>query len=207
MKRINLFQVATLLLCVAIIVLVYATNAGKPSDNAQQAVIDNIFARRSVRSYLPNRPVGRDTLQLLAKVGMAAPSGKNVQPWAFVAVTERATLDSLAAKLPYAKMLKDAPAAMIVCGDTSKDSKELWVLDCSAATQNILLTAEALGLGAVWTAAYPYVDRMATVAQVLGLPANIIPLCVVPIGYPDPDGSELPKDKWRSENLKWEKWQ
>jgi nitroreductase len=207
MKRVSIYQIIALLLCVVIIILVYATNVSKPSNSAQQAVIDNILARRSVRSYQLDRPVGRDTLQLLAKMGMAAPSGKNVQPWVFVAITERAILDSLAAKLPYAKMLKDAPAAMIVCGDTSKDGTELWMLDCSAAAQNILLTAEALGLGAVWTAAYPYADRIAIVSQTLNLPANIIPLCVVPIGYPDADGSELPKDKWRSENLKWEKWQ
>jgi nitroreductase len=80
----------------------------------------------------------------------------------------------------------------------------LWVQDCSAATQNILLAAEALGYGAVWTATYPYDDRMRAVYTALHLPKHLIPLCVIPVGTPD--GTPHPKDKWKPENVQWEGW-
>ena len=131
-------------------------------------------------------------LDAMVKAGMAAPSGMDRRPWEFVVVTDREALDSMAAKLPYAKMLTNAPLAIVVCGDTTLSS--YWYLDCSAATQNVLLAAEALGLGAVWTAAYPYEDRIDVVRQNTGLPENIVPLCVIPIGYPD--GPQKAKDKF-----------
>ena len=92
---------------------------------------------------------------------MSAPSGRDRRPWEFVVVTERPALDSLAAALPYAKMLTAAPCAIVVCG--APECQSYWYLDCSAAAQNVLLAAQSLGLGAVWTAAYPYEERMSAV--------------------------------------------
>ncbi len=121
-------------------------------------------------------------------------------------VTQRETLDSLGEQLPYAKMLHQAQAAIIVCGDMEKagnlKDEGYWVQDCSAATQNILLAAESLGLGAVWTAAYPYDDRMKVVIETLNLSDNHVPLNVIPIGYPT--GEDQPKDKWKPERIIWE---
>lgn len=151
----------------------------------------NDYGTQSVRKYL-NKPVEEEKITTLLKAGMAAPSGKDTRPWAFVVVTKRAALDSMAAGLPYAKMLIQAPLAIVVCGDPSVSS--YWYLDCSAATQNILLAAEALELGAVWTAAYPYEDRMDVVRRYSQLPENLVPLCVIPIGYPD--GPQKVKDKY-----------
>lgn len=153
--------------------------------------IETIMSRKSVRKYLP-KPVEDEKVQTLLKAGMAAPSGKDTRPWEFVVVTDRAILDSMATALPYAKMLTNAPMAIVVCGDTTKSF--YWYLDCSAAAQNILLAAEALELGAVWTAAYPYDDRMGVVALHTALPSHIKPLCVIPVGYPAMPHS--PKDKW-----------
>ena len=165
-----------------------------------QDAIENILSRKSVRKYLP-KPVEKEKVQLLLKAGMAAPSGKDTRPWEFVVVTDRVALDSMAAALPYAKMLKEAPMAIVVCGDTTKSS--YWYLDCSAATQNVLLAAEALGLGAVWTAAYPYEDRMNVVKQYTVLPDHIKPLCVIPVGYPAMPHS--PKDKWDESKIHQDK--
>ncbi|HDP74633.1 MAG TPA: nitroreductase family protein [Bacteroidales bacterium] len=168
--------------------------------------LKTIFNRKSVRSFT-SHDVSIELLEELARVGMAAPSARNLQPWAFVIITNRSTLDALAERLPYAKMLFDAPAAIVVCGDLSKagDSPEgYWVQDCSAATQNILLAAEALGLGAVWTGVHPRTDRVTTVKDVLKLPDNIIPLNVIPIGYPK--GEHQPKNKFKAENIHWQKW-
>ena len=152
-----------------------------PESTSGNAVLDNIFARKSVRTYL-NKGVEEEKIDLMLRAGMAAPSGKDLRPWEFVVVTDRASLDSMAAALPYAKMLTEARYAIVVCGDSARSS--YWYLDCSAAAQNILLAAESLGLGAVWTAAYPYEDRMEVVRKYIALPENILPLCVIPFGYP-----------------------
>lgn len=164
--------------------------------------IENIMSRKSVRKYL-EKPVEEEKVQILLKAGMAAPTGKDMRPWEFVVVTERSLLDAMAEALPYAKMLKQAPLAIVVCGDTTKSS--YWYLDCSAATENILLAAEALQLGAVWTAAYPYEDRMAVVKRETGLPDHILPLCVIPVGYPAMPHS--PKDKYDETKIHRNKWE
>lgn len=179
-----------------------ACNSEKKEGKFQtQDALENIFARKSVRKYLP-KPVEQEKTELLLKAGMAAPTGKDTRPWEFVVITDRAVLDSMAAALPYAKMLKEAPMAIVVCGDTTKSS--YWYIDCSAATENILLAAEALGLGAVWTATYPYEDRMEVVKKHTGHPGHILSLCVIPVGYPAVPHS--PKNKWNEAKVHLNKW-
>lgn len=174
--------------------------------NAAEVVIDNIMTRTSIRQFT-DRAVAKDTLDIIVKAGMAAPSAMNKQPWAFVVVTEKEMLDSLNAKHPYAN-LKTATAAVIVCGNMDKtiegDGKEYWVQDCSAATENILLAAHGLGLGAVWCGVYPVLERIKDVSAVLGLPETIVPLNIVTMGYPAENPE--PKDKYNTENIHWQKW-
>lgn len=193
MKKWNTFYLL-LVVVLAIVILKTSCMGDQKQDETtlkSKAVLENIAERKSVRKYL-NKSVEEDKIEAMVKAGMAAPSGMDRRPWEFVVVTDREALDSMAAKLPYAKMLTNAPLAIVVCGDTTRSS--YWYLDCSAATQNVLLAAEALGLGAVWTAAYPYEDRIDVVRQNTGLPENIVPLCVIPIGYPD--GPQKAKDKF-----------
>ena len=193
MKKWNTFYLL-LVVVLAIVILKTSCMGDQKQDETtlkSKAVLENIAERQSVRKYL-NKSVEEDKIDAMVKAGMAAPSGMDRRPWEFVVVTDREALDSMAAKLPYAKMLTNAPLAIVVCGDTTRSS--YWYLDCSAATQNVLLAAEALGLGAVWTAAYPYEDRIDVVRQNTGLPENIVPLCVIPIGYPD--GPQKAKDKF-----------
>jgi nitroreductase len=143
----------------------------------------------------------------ILRAAMAAPSAVNMQPWTFVVVTNRETLDELCAKLPYAKMLDKAGAAIVVCGIPDKDevfSKDYWVMDCSAASENILLACHALGLGAVWTAVYVDMERVADVRTILNVPGNIVPLNVIPIGVPKEKGKVL--DKFNEGNIHWEQW-
>ncbi|KAF0130310.1 MAG: NADH dehydrogenase/NAD(P)H nitroreductase [Bacteroidetes bacterium] len=164
-----------------------------------------IHSRKSVRHFT-DQAVSKEQMELLLQAGMAAPTAVNRQPWAFYVVTRRETLDSLSEQLPYAKMLSQAQAAIVVCGDMEKagnmKDKGYWVQDCSAATQNILLAAESMGLGAVWTAVFPYDDRSAMVINTLNLPGHHIPLNVIPIGYPT--GEDTPKDKWNPGNVIWQ---
>ena len=214
--KINTSKILNVILAIALIVVIIKFNPTqqKKDDNkvetkqeVTKSTLDIIHQRKSVRNFTDQK-VSKDQLETIVKAGMAAPTAVNKQPWAFVAIDDRATLDKLGDKLPYAKMLKQATSAIVVCGDLNKTLKGweeiFWVQDCSAATQNILLAAEAMGLGAVWTAAYPAKDREKSVIDILNLPKHIIPLCVIPIGYPT--GKDKPKDKWKPENLHWQKW-
>jgi len=176
-------------------------------NSSNPGMLDVIFQRKSVRHFV-EKPVSKDDLLLIVKAGMAAPSGRNEQPWVFVIVKEKFLLNQLAGGLPYAKMLYFAGAAIVVCGDTSINVKEgaasLWQQDCAAATENILLAAESLNLGAVWTAVHPYIQRENQVRMVLHLPDHIIPFCVIPVGYPT--GEDIPKDKFDSRKIHWGQW-
>lgn len=169
---------------------------------AANAALDNIFARKSVRTYL-DKGVEKEKIDWMLRAGMAAPTGRDLRPWEFVVISDRATLDSMATALPYAKMLKQARQAIVVCGDSTRSS--YWYLDCSAATQNILLAAESLGLGAVWTAAYPYEDRMEVVRRFTNMPENVLPLCIIPFGYPATN--EQPKQKFDEKKIHYGKFQ
>lgn len=166
--------------------------------------LKTIHNRKSVRHFT-DAPVSKAQLEILVRAGMAAPSAVNRQSWAFYVVTDKAVLKRLSEQLPYGKMLAYAQAAIVVCGDMDKagnlKESDYWVHDCAAASENILLAAESIGLGAVWTAAFPYDDRTMAVIEELNLPENHIPLNVIPIGYPT--GEDQPKDKWNPENLIW----
>jgi nitroreductase len=162
-----------------------------------------IMTRASVRSFT-GEPIPRETLLRIVRAGMAAPSAMNVQPWAVVLVTDRPTLDALCAALPYAKMLDKAAGAFVVCGDP-KASQRHWIDDCSAMSENMLLAAHALGLGAVWTAVHPDEQRLEAVRRILGVPPEIVPLDVIPIGVVA-GKAPAPKDKWNPKALHVEKW-
>lgn len=173
----------------------------KESDGSNQT-LETIFNRKSVRKYT-ERPVEKERLETLVRAGMAAPSSRDRRPWEFVIVTDRDLLDKMGDGLPLARMLKETKQAIIVCGDTVK-SENAWQLDCSAAAQNILLAAESMGLGAVWTAAYPYPERMKIIQDALQLPEHILPLTVIPLGYPT--GIEKPKDKYNKKQIHYNGW-
>jgi len=172
----------------------------------ENETLNTIYSRRSVRLFTGAK-VSIDSLIKILRAAMAAPSAVNIQPWSFVVVTKRETLDELCSRLPYAKMLDKAGAAIVVCGIPDKDevfSKDYWIMDCSAASENILLACHALGLGAVWTAVHMDVERISTVRNILNIPENIIPLNVIPIGIPKETGQAL--DKFKEENIHWEQW-
>ena len=144
--------------------------------------LEPIFARRSIRQYR-DEPIAEVTIQSLLDAGMAAPSARNLRPWHMVTVTGRSTLLALAQAHPYGKMTAQAAAAIVVCGDR-KASPRYWVQDCSAATENILIAAAVLGLGAVWLGCHPNQDREEAIRAVLDIPDEIGVLSVIPIGWP-----------------------
>lgn len=203
MKKKRLF--AKMFLSASLLAASSSCVAATQADDAN-AVLSNIATRASVRQFT-NQPIDKSTLERIVRAGMAAPSAVNKQPWAFVVITERSVLDSLQNVHPYAN-LKTATAAIVVCGDTEKAlqgyAREYWIQDCSAATQNILLAAHALGLGAVWCGVHPDPKRVSEVSRVLRLPESIIPLNIITMGYPA--SQPQPKDKWKPENIHYQRW-
>lgn len=143
-----------------------------------------IRTRRSIRRFLDS-PVPEDVLESLLCSAMYAPSACNQQPWQFVVIKDRQLLREVPKINPYAAMAADAPVAILVCGDSSLEKVPgYWVVDCSAAVQNLLLAAHALGLGAVWTGVYPQQERVEAFRGLLGLPQNVTPHSLIPLGYP-----------------------
>lgn len=162
----------------------------------------NIVTRTSVRRFTAE-PVDEEVMTALLRAGMSAPSGVNRQPWEFVLIDDAELLRALADALPYAKMTAHAPIAIAVCGNRERfldgDDSTLWVQDLAAASENILLGAHALGLGAVWTCLYPHPDRMAAASRLLELPEGIVPFSLIPAGYPATE--QKPMDKWRPDRI------
>ncbi len=160
--------------------------------------MEAILGRRSIRKYL-DKPVTDAELKRLLEAGMAAPSAHNRQPWHFVVVTNRATLLEIPKFHNYSKMLEQAALAIIVCGDSELDGGTgFWVQDCSAATQNILLAANATGLGAVWLGVYPNENLVKNLRDLLHIPEKVTPLCIISVGHPmeqKPPGNNYREDR------------
>ena len=184
---------------------------------APKGALETIMGRKSVRSYT-EEPVTDAQVETILKAAMAAPSGMNVQPWRFVVVSDQAVKEALCAD-SFNKMIAQAPVVIVVCGETTvmrrprgaaEDAVLVpvpngnWTADCAAAAENLLLAVEALDLGAVWTACYPYEERMAPTRKALGLPEGVTPYCIIPIGHPAVE--EPAKDKWKPENIHYNKW-
>lgn len=176
------------------------TGATAPSNS--NAAYKAIMTRTSVRTYT-DKQISRQQIDSLLRAAMAAPTARNSQPWQFVVISDRATLDSIAANCSSIKMAADAPLAIAVCGDMTKaldgDGRDYWVQDCSAATENLLVAANAMGLGAVWCGIYPIPERVSYIRGLLKLPADIIPLNIIPIGYPK--APSTPKEKFDSTRI------
>ena len=191
-----------MIFCLMVMMGVMTVSAQQKVENRDaQAAINNIMTRTSIRQYT-NEPVSKADIETMLRAGMAAPTAVNRQPWHFVAVTDKEKLAELAGRRG---MIQQAGVAIVVCGNMDKamqgPAQAFWIQDCSAATENILLAANALGLGAVWTGCYPMEDRVAEVSKVLKLPKTIVPLCVIAIGHPAEQPT--PKDKWKPENVSY----
>lgn len=147
-------------------------------------VLEALMSRRSIRHF-EARPVPEEYVQTLLRAAMQAPSAANAQPWHFVVITERELLEEVTTFHPVAESLHEAPMAILICGDDRLEKRpDRWILDCSAATENMLLAAHALGLGAVWLGIHPDQIRIDAMSQLVNLPAEVHPLSLIAVGFP-----------------------
>lgn len=173
-----------------------------PEQYLKNEAYMNIINRVSVRRFA-DRAVTSGQETAILHAAMSSPSGVNKQPWQFVVIDDPQLKLRLAEALPYAKMVAHAPVAILVCGDSNRFlegvDNVLWEQDLSAASENILLAAHAIGLGGVWTCVFPHEERITPVRSILNLPDNLIPFSLIPIGYPEK--SHAPMDKWHPERI------
>jgi len=172
----------------------------------EELSIPNLFARRSIREYT-NEPVSAEQVDMLLKAAMAAPSAGNRKPWHFVVVTEPAVKTALTQVHPYADMLLEAPVGIVLCGEPGlsfPDRPDYWIQDLSAATENLLLAATGLGLGAVWCGVFPIQERVEGFRRVLGVPETVVPFALVPIGHPGE--RKRPRTQYDARRVHQNKW-
>lgn len=195
------------LFTLALTAVIMAACTNQPTVMKNEA-IENILTRVSVRQFTGDS-ISEAQLDTLLRAAMAAPSAINKQPWAFIVITDRDKIAQLGEALPYSRCSNHPAVAIIPCGDLTKaipgEMAGFWINDVSAATENLLLAAHAMGLGAVWTGLHPDMNRAKIVQDMLGLPEYIIPLCIVPVGVP----AEQPdiKDKFNPENIHFNGWE
>jgi nitroreductase len=166
--------------------------------------MDAILKRRSIRKYT-GEPVPENALKDLLEAAMAAPSAGNEQPWHFIVIKDRAILDQIPRVHPYSQMIKQAPVAILVCGDLNLAAHgEMWVQDCAAATENLLIAAQARGLGAVWLGVYPREERMDGLRKLLRIPENVVPFSLIPVGYPAE--RKPPASRYKESRVHYNRW-
>jgi nitroreductase len=166
-----------------------------------------ILRRTSVRNYT-DEPVKREDIDRILHAAMAAPAAARLYPWKFIVIQNKDMLRFLGSALPFEKMLAEASLAIVVCAvphEAFAGLPEYAILASTCASQNILLAAEALGLGAVWATVYPKKDLMDLLRIELNIPADVIPLNIIPIGYPA--GEDMPCNKFDRANIRMEGWQ
>jgi nitroreductase len=166
---------------------------------------EGLISRRSIRDYTGSR-IDDETIISLVRAGMYAPSARNRRPWHFIIIDDRSIINEIMEVHPYSSMLRLASHAIVVCGDKNlENGPGYYKLDCSAATQNILLAAHAKGFGAVWLGVEPREERISAVSRILRLPADIMPLSIVSIGIPSKPGPRAP-ERFEKEKIRYNRW-
>ena len=166
--------------------------------------MDPVLSRRSIRKYT-DKPVTHDQLMLLVRAAMAAPSADDERPWHFIVITDQNIRSRIPDIHPFAHVAITAPAVIIVCGDESLQKMQgFWIQDCAAATENILIEAHQLGLGAAWIGIFPVEGRVEGFRRLLDMPDNIIPFSLVVLGYPGE--FREPADRFDEARLHFNRW-
>ena len=176
-------------------------------------LLEGLLTRRSVRQFDTAKTISDDDLQEIIRAAQYAPSAHNKQPWEFLVITDKDHMAQLRHVQPWTSFAKDASAVMLVCGNTSEafsrhKEEESWNyadIDCSLATQNLMLAAHAKGIGACFCGAAPMPKVIAGLQEMFALPDYIRPLSIVVLGYPKEEPKQ-PTDRFKPEKIHWGKW-
>lgn len=167
--------------------------------------METLFSRRSIRKFTAEQ-ISEQTIQEILEAAMSAPSAGNQQPWHFVVIDDRILLDQIPSMHPHSLMCKEASIAILVCGDLSLEKHVgYWVQDCAAATENLLLSIHALGLGGVWVGVYPRDERVKGFRKLLNIPEQVIPFALIPIGHPAEQKPSRP-DRYNQSRIHHNTW-
>lgn len=167
--------------------------------------IDIIKNRRSVRNFNDKKIDPKD-IDTILQCGMCSPTARNQQGFRFIVVDDKEVLNEISKGIEHGKMCKDASHAIVVCYEIKDEVSELyWVQDASAVTQNILLSATALGIASVWVAVHPRPAKIEFVTKQFNLPKNIKPLSIVALGYKEEFLKEL--DRFDRNKIKYNSWE
>lgn len=165
---------------------------------------DALLNRRSIRKYKDQKII-KDELNSILKTAMYAPSAMNLQAWQFILIDDKNILIETIKSIPYAEMLKQSAAAILVCGDSAVEKNESWLIqNCSAAIQNILLSAHGLGIGSCWIAIHGMDDVYKNIKDQFGLPENIVPVSLISLGYPEE--TVITKERFKQDKIHYNKW-
>ena len=169
-------------------------------------ILNGIITRRSIRKYTDS-VIPQEKVEELVKYGMYAPSARNCQPWHFVVINDKELFLKIEEFHPYSKMLKHAQWGIVVCGDEQlAHTPEYCPVDCSAATQNILLAAHGMGYGAVWLGIYPRPERMSAMKLLLNLPQHINAFSLISVGCPEQQHIPQQTERFKPERIHINKW-
>lgn len=163
-----------------------------------------LLNRRSIRKY-KDQKINKDDMNNILQAAMYAPSAMNLQPWQFIVIDDKVVLKETIKSIPHAEMLKQSAAAILVCGDKAIEKNESWLLqNCSAAVQNILLSAYGLGIGSCWIGIQGMDDIVKNIILQFKLPENIIPVALISLGYPDE--TVTAEERFKTEKIHYNKW-
>jgi nitroreductase len=167
-------------------------------------LFDAILTRRSIRRYSTEQ-IDQEIVNKIIKAGMYAPSAVNKQPWHFIVFENHQTMQSIIDIHKNASMLLEADKAILICYDENiQHDQGYGPVDCSAATQNMLLAAHASGIGACWVGIYPRQNRIDSLHSLFKLPKHVIPFAVISLGYPA-EKREMP-NCFKPDRIHYEKW-
>ena len=169
-------------------------------------VSEAIRKRCSIRQFRDgNGVIPDDKIRRILEAARWASSPFNIQPWEFIIIKNKETLEELSLCSPFARAVKNAPLVIVMCGDLSLDRHGgFWVQDCSAATENMLLQIADLGLGSVWLGLYPLQERVDYVKKQFSLPETVIPFAILPVGFPAKEMN--PSDRFNPDRVHYETW-
>jgi len=146
--------------------------------------ISDMMTRRSVREFTLD-PVSLEDIEMIIEAGQSAPAAHGKRAWHIAVLTDFEIRRKIVTVIPALRPIKSAPVAFLILGEPDKcNVPGYWPQNCGALTENILLAARSIGLGTTWCGIFPLESNMTAIYEVLNIPKNLVPFCVIAVGHP-----------------------